>query len=188
MFLRRTGVYKRQLSLSLDVPKKTIDRRFLRCLCVFGILYSLPITYFTPHPNFKLQSNRIWFTLYWLSRCLSFSRHNEIPSAFPFSLSYFQSNYSNQISHLLVNPFHSSGKNPNYFIVHVQTCCPHGTSSWWNFSSVLGVGVVAINRKKTSNQGMNRTFIHPFVGPVMLWSLSSSPRDIGCINAGYPIR
>ena len=38
------------------------------------------------------------------------------------------------------------------------------------------------------NQGMNRTFIHPFVGSVMLWSPFSSPRDIGCINAGYPIR
>jgi hypothetical protein len=39
-----------------------------------------------------------------------------------------------------------------------------------------------------SNQGMNRTFIHPFVGPAMLWSPFSSSRDIGCINAGYPIR
>ena len=44
------------------------------------------------------------------------------------------------------------------------------------------------NPQKAANQGMNRTFIHLFVGPVMLWSPFSSPRDIGCINAGYPNR
>jgi|SaaInlStandDraft_1057018.scaffolds.fasta_scaffold37130_3 hypothetical protein len=40
----------------------------------------------------------------------------------------------------------------------------------------------------TANQAMNRAFIHPFVGSVMLWFPLPSSRDIGCLNAGVHIR
>ena len=71
------------------------------------------------------------------------------------------------------------------FLLHESISVPSSMSA---LAKKQRPKMVVNSYEGTSNQWMNRTIIHPVVGPVMLWWGNSSDSSSGCIIACYPFR